>query len=184
MNIDWSKAPEQATHFSPARPGFLPAFWRIDGASRSDSWVILEDGTVDYYANAGISPETRKTLIPRPVMVEWNGEGNPPAGTVCELQLSQQKIWRLANVLYSSDEFCVVKIGEREACHRTDNCTFRPLRTAEQIAADERAALIKEACADIETAVAPYNETIDCSAAIRATVEAMLASGYRKQVQP
>ncbi len=49
-----------------------------------------------------------------------------------------------------------------------------------QDAADERLHLIKNACTDINKAVEPWNKSIDCSAAIRATVEAMIDSGYRK----
>lgn len=51
---------------------------------------------------------------------------------------------------------------------------------ADQVAADERLHLIKNACTDISKAIEHYNLSLDCSAAIRATVEAMIDAGYRK----
>ena len=39
---------------------------------------------------------------------------------------------------------------------------------------------IRNACTLINKAVEPYNTSIDCSAAIRATVEAMIDAGYHK----
>lgn len=45
---------------------------------------------------------------------------------------------------------------------------------------DRRLHQIRNACTVINKAVEPYNTSIDCSAAIRATVEAMIDAGYRK----
>lgn len=49
-----------------------------------------------------------------------------------------------------------------------------------QAAADERLHLIKNACTDINKTIEHYNCSLDCSVAIRATVEAMIDAGYRK----
>lgn len=57
---------------------------------------------------------------------------------------------------------------------------FRPIRTPEQVAADEREAAIERACADIEKRIEVFNVQLSYSLAIRATIEAMIDKGYRK----
>jgi hypothetical protein len=57
---------------------------------------------------------------------------------------------------------------------------LRPFRTPEQIAADERTHSILNACSAINSKVEQYNVSIDCSAAMRAVIEAMIDAGYHK----
>ena len=57
MDIDWSEAPEGATHYCPAQAG----------------WI---------FGNEGDSVDC--CCIPRPTTPAWNGEGYPPVGCECE----------------------------------------------------------------------------------------------------
>lgn len=79
--IDWSKAPEGATHYLPETDRYR-ACWAKEGYSMrcgtQDAWISDELDSV------------RHLMIPRPTV--WNGEGLPPVGMVCELQ---QEVLRL-----------------------------------------------------------------------------------------
>lgn len=127
----------------------------------------------------------------RKVVVEWNGEGLPPVGTVCEYQCGYvEQPYRhaectviahfvgesgksLAAFTYVAHDG-VVQLGRGTAE------LFRPIRTPEQIAADRRLQDIADALTATSKAVDPWNVDIDCSSAIRATVEAMIDAGYCK----
>lgn len=75
-----------------------------------------------------------------PKVVEWNGEGLPPVGTVCEVLNSNlgNPEWERCTILYSGKHRIVY---DSESCEeRTafiDSLSFRPIRTPEQIAAEE-----------------------------------------------
>ncbi len=57
---------------------------------------------------------------------------------------------------------------------------IKAIRTPEQIAADQRLHEIRNACTAINNKIEPFNTNIDCSMAIRMTIEAMIDAGYRK----
>jgi hypothetical protein len=123
----------------------------------------------------------------------WTGEGRPPAGTVCEV------LWNDARKEYTT---CVVVGVEPDTGypvfrftgkHKTNQYqsdpltsgiygtqVFRPIRTAEQIAADERLHKVRNALSSI-SGVEEWNVNAEASTAIRATVEAMIDAGYRKE---
>lgn len=114
----------------------------------------------------------------------WNGEGLPPVGTVCELRCKTGG-WGEAEIKYQGRAICVWlwirrdgNTDQVEWAANPESMEFRPLRTPEQIAAEERKAEIKE-IADIlkegrNRATLHYLRL--------ATI--LHDSGYRKQVQP
>lgn len=53
-------------------------------------------------------------------------------------------------------------------------------RVEEPSPEEKRLHLIRNACSEIHQAVEHYNVSIDCSAAMRAVIEAMIDAGYRK----
>lgn len=71
---------------------------------------------------------------------EWNGEGLPPVGAFCGYQyVHHGGAWYEGEILYVSDEYTIIKghqVGEQH--YYTRNLEFRPIRTPEQIAAEER----------------------------------------------
>lgn len=88
MNIDWSKAPEGATHYGATSyfngsPDWCEAFYKSIGGR----WLICFPASDDWHGDASKNrdwDERFATLIARPAV--WNGEGLPPVGTVCEFQ--------------------------------------------------------------------------------------------------
>lgn len=128
---------------------------------------------------------------------EWNGEGLPPVGTVCQ--------GRLRNRLGEEDWFeCAVLVHHRTLNHcagvlsedgmHLGWCSeFRPIRTAEQIAAEEREKVIIEMAraimpgqvcagvADMERAERLYDHGYRNNAEVLTALED-LAKAYRQAV--
>lgn len=74
----------------------------------------------------------------------WNGDGLPPSGILCELR-TRPGSWGLAEIKYISPSICVwLWRGELISPEQVDLARepwlieFRPIRTPEQIAAEER----------------------------------------------
>lgn len=138
MNIDWSKAPEGATHAGNMRGSvhrqcwykFELGYWFF---TYDDKWERLD-------AIPGHTP-----LIDRPHA--WTGECLPPVGTVCEFRSKSEDcvIWRKAEVMYLTRDTIVLRFDETfaECAGYPDVFLFRPIRTPEQIEIDLRAATIK-----------------------------------------
>lgn len=109
----------------------------------------------------------------------WNGEGLPPVGTVCELRCNTGG-WGEAEIKYHGRAICVWlwirrdgNTDQVEWAENPERMEFRPLRTAEQIAAEEREKAIAEMIAICRM------ESTDTR-----MVEALYSAGYRKQVTP
>ncbi|AXH75222.1 MAG: hypothetical protein [Caudoviricetes sp.] len=174
--IDWSKAPEGATHyFSEAGSGkwrdLSGEFWR---------WWSEEDLEWKYGSggrSAKLLNRTDLGINERPGYSKWNGEGLPPVGTVCECKVSAGAEWVecevVAHKVHYGATYAIAFVDENTVM-LSAGIRFRPTRTPEQIAAEEREKAIEElrqllscvACDDYHAAVA------------------MIDAGYRKQVQP
>lgn len=106
---------------------------------------------------------------------KWAGEGHPPVGTVCEMTSNDGYNWRPVKIVFFDDY--VTMVGEadgkanRELFKRCDaDVMFRPIRTPEQIAEEERqkeCQAIQRICVDAEDQGIPY-------------FEALYDAGYRK----
>lgn len=163
--IDWSKAPEGATHFHPELNGFIahwvkPGFFCVLGFER-EGW------------KQDFNPGSSLVLVNRPQA--WSGEGLPPVGSACEVNDERVGLWEkvdevLAHSRIAGKDVAVFQIGDYIAYSPADR--FRPLRTPDQIAAEERDKAIEEIRRDTDYIL---DET--CASAV-------LAAGYRKQVQP
>lgn len=74
-----------------------------------------------------------------PDTVEWKGEGLPPVGTVCEWKEKTGFSWVKATVLFMSESSVVMRREDGfEWQMLTKRTVFRPIRTPQQIAAEER----------------------------------------------
>lgn len=191
MNIDWSKCPD-ATHFDPVDQNFLREVGEALLLFNNKRGWIVPLGT-----RYGLRIEDcHRPLIKRP---EWTGEGLPPVGTVCEFAgytpeetlptdpLVGDKVTVIAHfksgpmdvaafTFYAPPEFEFLQVGQGAY-----GC-FRPIRTPEQIAAEERDAAVvqmKQCFDSISERLMPtsnqYLETL---------FGALHDAGYRKQVTP
>jgi len=135
-DIDWSKAPEGATHWMQESSEWLKGFWKCVGAAN----YFYEKGE---WVFSGGKPFGHPKLIARPSPA-WSGEGLPPAGVVCEAFYMGQP-QGVVSVRYSGQ--CMILWSEdrkSEQCGQADDYLFKPIRTSEQIAADEREAAVAE----------------------------------------
>lgn len=127
QSIDWSKAPEGATHFDPVDCNYLRQFGTIAQCwyKSSDSWTCKGWQYPDDLSTMG-------RLIKRPV---WSGEGLPPAGLLVENNL-HGLVMVLAHGIFRGGDVVICQ-GDDTIITCTPD-TLSPIRTAEQIADDER----------------------------------------------
>lgn len=172
-NIDWSKAPEGATHFDPVDQNWLMQFLNI-----SFGWLASEGWTTKgwQYPN---DLSTMPRLITRPA---WDGSGLPPVGVVCEAGIphvngpnneTRSVIWIEGRVIayHAIKDKTYAWFAEDDGFYPPGVFEFRPIRTPEQIAAEERAAEIEE----MRNIYAGSSETT-----ISSGMSALYDAGYRK----
>ena len=131
-----------------------------------------------------------------PKVVEWDGVGLPPVGVSCEMSLFASNKWELCIPVYylnhptdHSDQVVVYQNSlDGDVCYILDppcsgSIEFRPFRTAEQVAAEERDAKAKDLYLTIN-----WNDvgsTWDSLAASRkADYLKAIDAGYRKEPKP
>ena len=146
--IDWSKAPEGATHCTPAFGiNTRPVFWRVKGGVARECWVMAMDfsDVLDHfrYGPDGCTGYYKGYAIARPEAA-WTGEGLPPVGTVCEYLFSEGDEWRSCAVVAHYEGRAVVCDLLDDASERVQERNLRPIRTPEQIAAAEREKSVNE----------------------------------------
>ncbi len=173
--IDWSKAPEGATHFTFQDETWLRGFWKRDG-ERVWFWADMpESGWAPTYAD----PIKKGVAIQRPIYIVWSGEGLPPVGSDCEVNDERVGLWAkvdevLAHSRIAGKDVAVFQIGDYIAYSPADR--FRPLRTPEQIAEEARDREVDEMITLIGD-VGDNPSWPDIAATLH-------EAGYRKQVQP
>ncbi|MCE0850719.1 hypothetical protein LU689_12435 [Pseudomonas asiatica] len=122
----------------------------------------------------------------RVTRAHWNGIGLPPVGTVCEYK--HPSGWRpvevfavkpnsgaSASVLFTYEE------GTWQAC--AEPSWFRPIRTPEQIAAEQRKAAIDAMAADAQLDFSA-GELLTAREYVECAIAALHDAGYRKQEAP
>lgn len=123
--IDWSKAPE----------GFdVHIQWESGGGFfyQDEGHKFTRKG--GRYAFKHDVEEMGAVVTRRP----WNGEGVPPVGIDVEFCVAGDSRWIEGEVLYSSLYTVVISGNGFEHVRHPNILKFRPIRTPEQIAAEER----------------------------------------------
>lgn len=140
--IDWSKAPEGATHFHPELEGKFSARWFMEVMG---GWRVWHMGKWQdcIPSVSGISPDR---FIEHPQA--WAGEGLPPVGTVCELRHAPGG-WGRATITHQGKGLTAwlwdhVNPDQVEYADCPDRLEFRTIRTKAQIAAEEREKAVSE----------------------------------------
>ncbi|WP_319101023.1 hypothetical protein [Pseudomonas aeruginosa] len=168
MSIDWSKAPEGANKAGFTGHEYLQ-FYRIPGMF----------GDYDYWNErmgdwcGSDFPTCANHLFDRPEKVEWDGQGLPPVGVECEYRHMIWPEYRRCEIRYISDESLVAYDDAQEQFYRTRDMLFRPIRTPEQIAAEERRKSILHLANILIDSRGQCNEY--------SQAEAIFDAGYRRQ---
>ncbi|MFY8385474.1 hypothetical protein ACOWPS_20425 [Pseudomonas aeruginosa] len=162
MSIDWSTAPEGATHWEPAGLEFHEGWMKKEG----NGWFFWGLGA-EWKYGGDVSAEREATFEARP-QEAWDGQGLPPVGTVCEYRHMIWPEYRPCEIRYISEESLVAYDDAQEQCYHTCDMLFRPIRTPEQIAAEEREKAIEEMCFAEETLTVKQ-------------AKALYEAGYRRQ---
>lgn len=135
MNIDWNKAPEDATHAGATTGLNIPVFYKDIREDKYSYWYDVGDGwREDVTGNPSCTP-----LIERPKkQYAWDGEGLPPVGTVCDMHIDDFG-WITGTVVVhiDLDEPTAVAHNGEEVFHGNAS-DFRPIKTAEQLEEEER----------------------------------------------
>lgn len=170
INIDWSYAPSGATHFHKGdimyRPHWRKSGFYCDLGLEAFGWIK------DTY------PSPISECIERPKKQDsWDGSGKPPIGIECEVRFND--VWSICKTLaYHQVSDTAVAVHFLDGSNSLFWCaTFRPIKTAEQLAEEEKVAAIAEMQSVVMSASGCTVSTISECLAIVALYEA----GYRKQ---
>lgn len=79
--------------------------------------------------------------------VEWDGAGLPPVGTICE-NVFPGEIWLEVIIIAHDGDMAVFRLNNSERLNYFGDTKqhFRPIRTPEQIAAEDREKAVGEMC--------------------------------------
>lgn len=177
-DIDWSKAPE-------GFPVWIESHYKSDPSN----WhVRAEKGYKDRKGGMWFDHQVEDGECTVHLRPEWNGEGLPSVGTVCEqaprgvAEHAREVLWRKVRIIAHLEDsrltgpVAVYLPTDGQAnCDQAVASCFRPIRTAEQIAADERKQAVEQMC------LASMGQS--CPPICTAAAEALYEAGYRK-VQP
>lgn len=153
MSIDWNKAPSSATHYLPEQKdlGWGACWYKKDG----DKWLVMNCARLEkrdhmeWFVDDSEVDKFVPLLVPRSAFPsEWDGQGLPPVGTVCEYRHLIWPEYRPCEIRYISEESLVAYDDAQEQFYRTCDMLFRPLPTPEQIAAEEREKAINQMISD------------------------------------
>lgn len=152
-------------------------------------WVAVDQRSWDFVTRhaAPITAEMRQAIAAQ----SWNGEGLPPVGLEVECTYSSWGYWLKGKVLCYGQKMIFMEQesskgdGKFEGSMNPDGIKFRPIRTPEQIAAEERDKEI-QSIVELMKSTRFGLESTDVSPRemARAYAEAIYAAGYRKQVAP
>ncbi|HHN1258228.1 TPA: hypothetical protein ACRNXN_002377 [Pseudomonas aeruginosa] len=166
MSIDWNTAPEGATHWEPAGPDFYEGWMKKEG----NEWFYWGEGVNKWFKgklSCNVSAEREATFEARPKEA-WDGQGLPPVGAKC--LTDRNDFLREVTILChgKTRTFVFDHVSQEEICLVLKDRVFLPIRTPEQIAAEEREKAIEEMCFAEETLTVKQ-------------AKALYEAGYRRQ---
>lgn len=120
-------------------PGTYKSQW---GSVIGGRYVSISNGGCDTRPDWKETLEQRVRSEEKPASTEWNGEGLPPVGVVCEYQDIVNSDWYEVEITYLSDWNICFKLlsgndKDVELSKYTDYCPqFRPIKSKEEIDRD------------------------------------------------
>jgi len=179
--IDWSKAPEWADgHGLVAHHGITEVWINMDQyavVGAEDRAYPYGGGTGDHRHN--FTRGQVQYITPRPG--QWDGKGLPPVGVDCEYNDGGE--WMRCEVVAHRNNAAVVLSDCYEPAFVSQQ-ELRPIRSPEQIAADERLHKLRNAHTAIARTLEAFRGDIPAESVSRQVIEAMIDAGYSKQVAP
>ncbi|EMB9982504.1 hypothetical protein VAL34_001069 [Pseudomonas aeruginosa] len=171
MSIDWSKAPDGATHWEPTGPDFDEGWMKKEG----NDWFYWSEGTnkwVHGYMSCNVSAEREATFEARP-QEAWDGQGLPPVGAKC--LTDRNDFLREVTILChgKTRTFVFDHVSQEEICLVLKDRAFLPIHTPEQIAAEERSKECDRIFAILSSVEREGNRSD--------MAEALYDAGYRRQ---
>lgn len=164
--IDWSSAPEGATHYC-MNPALVYKWLKDSPLSYYDEYLHK---WVKYTSDNGANHLSNSVEKPNKT---WDGVGHPPIGTVCEYfkHAKYKTSWIKVNVVFIGENLIVFEhvASGNEFSEQIADVSLRPIKTPEQIAAEER-----------ESVLADMYGAVMGSAGISGGLEALYDAGYRK----
>jgi hypothetical protein len=118
MNIDWSKAPEGATHKHP-----FGWYKRVE-----DKWFFTPLGVSDWKQSIHKWTDNEFLAVRPTEQSAWNGEGLPPVGTLCRLTIGE---WAHSNARIThmgKGVFCY-EVSGTEYTGSVCDATFTPIKS-------------------------------------------------------
>lgn len=141
QEINWSKAPNWATGYGNSPGGHAwfsdDSYTYVDGRQEGRVFSIIR--------GEGWCLEEIRTVSSRPS--PWSGTGLPPVGAACEGRSRKDKlgeVWGEVIVLAHRLGQAIVSFTDCERLQWCGEDDLRPIRTPEQIAAEEREKAIHE----------------------------------------
>ena len=163
-----------------------------DGCGTVDLFMLSE--RADDQKGAHVSKSEWQDAVDAlnaPKVVEWDGKGNPPAGSSIEYSIGDG--WYSCEVRYvlNRDDYPGIALvawcehlGKDQYLSNDRDHKFRPTRTAEQVAAEER----EKARTEVLNAMTANGKTANEPEALwqfrLKVVGEMLDMGYRKDTKP
>lgn len=131
QQIDWSKAPEGYPLWITDPDGIIMPGWHKE----------IKGKYVDMHGGFWNKSDGGFTVHERPTTPSWSGEGLPPVGVDIEV-MHELYGWIGARVVGQDGEAAIVRTNDGYAGVFPHQ--MRPIRTPEQIAADEREKFAEE----------------------------------------
>lgn len=177
VSVNWELAPKGTTHYMPENDDFYGSWVKKVGSFYFEIWYNGQwttDSALDIYQDTFIikPAEDRKVV--------WDGNGLPPVGTVCEIKHASLGWTQCEIVAHKTNDggtkYAIAWI-DSNTLDQSQGLRFRPIRTPEQIAEEERKAAYKGMLHDLAAVLGISNiDERECD-----VLHILVEAGYRKE---
>lgn len=179
MKIDWINRPKSATHYDPGSVDRV-CWYRPNHQRGWDYWSESAAGSEWIHCGC-VSNQFH--FIEVPAEFAWSEGDTPPAGIDVEVLHSGHEDWTVQHINYIGGPKGIVvfrgEVDQEFACP-VMSCQFRPLRSTEQIAAEERDIEIQ----GLADELAGYDDEVSARDRHREMATYLIDQGYGKKVKP